>query len=253
MNYFAHASAAERYAQDRLYFHPRIIERMRAFLKLDGPVPVGVDVGCGTGLSTLALTELADSVIGADISPAMLAQAPVHPRVRYVEASADQLPLDDHSVDLITVSVAFHWLNRERFLAEARRVLKPGGTLIIYSRGFHGKMKENPDFARWHDEVYLTRYPTPPRYSDPFTDEVATQNGFTFTRRDRYLDDVVFTPEEFVREQITHSNVIAKVEQGGETLADVYDWALASVHPLFVAPTGTFIFGGEIWYLQPLP
>jgi SAM-dependent methyltransferase len=251
VNYFAHPSAAERYAQDRLYFHPRIVERIRAFLRLDSPVPVGVDVGCGTGLSTLALTELADSVIGADISPAMLAQAPAHPRIRYLQAPAEQLPLPDHSADLITVSVAFHWLDRAGFLAEARRILRPTGTLVIYSRGFHGEMKENPGFAHWHDEVYLVRYPTPPRNSQPFTDEDARRCGLRFAQRDRYLDDVVFTPEQFVREQITHSNVIANVEEGGESLADVYAWTLASVRPCFVAPTGTFVFGGEIWYLQP--
>ena len=253
MNYFVHPSAAERYAKDRHYFHPLVIERIRAFLRLDGRVPVGLDVGCGTGLSTLALTEIADEVIGADVSPAMLAQAPAHPRIRYVQASADALPLDSHSADLITVSVAFHWLNRERFLAEARRILRPEGTLIIYSRGFHGRMKENPDFARWHEKVYLQRYPTPPRNSAPFTDEGAAQHGFTFLQRERYLDEVVFTPEDFVREQITHSNVIAKVEEGSETLDDVHAWTLKSVLPCFVALTGTFVFGGEIWYLRPQP
>ncbi len=93
MNHFAHQTAAERYTKDRPYFHPLVMERVRAFLKLGGPVPVGIDVGCGTGMSTRALTEIATVVIGADISPAMISQAPAHPRIRYVETAAEALPL----------------------------------------------------------------------------------------------------------------------------------------------------------------
>ena len=75
MNYFAHQTAAERYAKSRPYFHPLVIDRIRAFLHIQSPVPVAVDVACGTGQSALALTEIASSVIAADIAPAMLAQA----------------------------------------------------------------------------------------------------------------------------------------------------------------------------------
>ncbi len=252
MNYFAHPTAAERYAKDRPYFHPLVIEQIRAHLQLARPVPVGLDVACGTGMSTLALTEIAESVIAADIAPAMLAQAPTHPRIRYLQAPAEQLPLPDHSADLITVSLAFHWLDRTRFLAEAHRLLRPEGTLVIYWRGFHGKMKENPDFARWHEQVYLSRYPTPPRNDQPFTVEDARRHHFLFAPRAGYTDEVIYTPEQFARQTITHSNVIAKVEQGRETLEDVSAWIVESVRPFFTGPTGTFLYGGDIWYLQPL-
>jgi len=38
-----------RYARDRPYFHPLVIERIQAFLKLDGPVPLALDVGAALG------------------------------------------------------------------------------------------------------------------------------------------------------------------------------------------------------------
>ncbi len=252
MNYFAHETAAERYAQSRPYFHPLVIERIRAFLGLATRVPVGIDVACGTGQSALALTDIADSVIAADISPAMLAHAPAHPRIRYEEAPAEQLCGESHSADLITVALAFHWLDRTRFLAEARRILRPEGTLVIYWNDFYAEMKENPEFVRWVRNGYAARYPKPPRNGEPLTDDEARACGFVFAGRERYTNEVVFRPAELVGYLMTHSNVIAAVEVGGESSGDVYAWLLDAVSPLFPAGTGTFIFGGEIWYLRSL-
>lgn len=252
VNHFAHQTAAERYTKDRPYFHPRVMERIRAFLKLDDPVPVAIDVGCGTGMSTIVLTEIATSVIGADISPAMLSQAPAHPRICYVETSAESLPFADHSADLITVFIAFHWLDRPRFLAEVRRILRPTGTLVICHHHFFGQMKENADFRRWCDDIYYPRYPNPPRNKEPLEDADARQHGLTLAAKERYTYDNIYTPEQFIRQQNTHSNIIAKVEEGTEKLEDITTWSLETVRPFFTGPTGTFPFGGEIWYLQPL-
>jgi ubiquinone/menaquinone biosynthesis C-methylase UbiE len=250
VNYFAHQTAAERYARSRPYFHPLVIGRIRSFLKLEGTVPVALDVACGTGQSALALTEIATSVVAIDVSPAMLSQAPAHPRIRYEEASAEQLPLGDHGVDLVTVSLSFHWLDRSRFLAEAHRVLRPGGGLVIYSNRFIGRMNENPEFARWDRECYYTRYPTPARNDHPFTGEDALASGFAFVGREQYRNEISFSAEELALYLTTHSNVIVAVEGGVESLANAYSWLLDSVRPFFPAATATFVFGGEIWHLK---
>jgi SAM-dependent methyltransferase len=251
MNYFSHQTAAERYARHRPYFHPLVVERIRAFLGLKRPLEVALDVACGTGQSALALTEIARSIVATDLAPSMLAQAPAHERIRYVEAPAEQLPVPDERADLMTVSLAFHWFDRSRFLAEARRVLRAEGALVIYSNGFYGRMEENPAFARWNRESYLTRYPTPARHDQPFTDEDARASGFQFVGRERYTNEISFSPEQLAQYLMTQSNVIAAVEQGSETLAEVHTWLLDTVSPLFSSPQGTFLFGGEIWFLQP--
>jgi len=251
MNYFAHSTAAERYARSRPYFHPLVVERIRSFLRLERPVPMALDVACGTGLSTSALTELAESVIATDISPEMLTQAPVHERIRYAVAPAEKLPLEPESVDLITVALAFHWFNRTGFLAEARRVLRRDGALVVYNNGFYGRMHENPAFADWNRDNYLTRYPVPPRNDRPFTDDEATDAGFTFAGRERYANDIAFSPDQLAQYLLTQSNVIAAVEQGSESLEAVHAWLLETVTPLFPSPTATFAFGGEIWFLTP--
>jgi SAM-dependent methyltransferase len=159
--------------------------------------------------------------------------------------------LENGSVDLITVMLAFHWLDRVRFLGEARRVLREHGTLVIVSHGFHFRMKENPEFIRWAEEIYFPRNPTPPRNNQPFTGEVARDSGFAFAGRETYVDELLLSPEQLVRNLLTHSNVILRVEERGESLEEVFQQTLDSVRPFFPAPTGTFSFGGEIWYLQP--
>jgi SAM-dependent methyltransferase len=252
MNYFAHLTAAERYARNRPYFHPLVIARVRTFLKLPRPVPLALDVGCGTGQSALALTDIALSVIATDLSPSMLAHAPVNERIHYVEAPAENLPVNDRSVDLLTVSLAFHWFDRRGFLAEAHRTLRPTGTLVIYGNGFFGQMKENPEFARWNRESYLPRYPIPPRNDQPFMDADAKEHHFAFAGRESYTNEISLSPEGLARYLMTQSNVIAAVEQGSESLDSVNAWLLDSTQPFFQSAKGTFTFGGEIWYLQPL-
>lgn len=250
MNYFAHETVAERYARSRPYFQPQVIERVRAFLQLEAPVLVAIDVACGTGHSSRALAEIAESVIATDISPSMLARAEPHPRIQYVHAPAETLPIADGAADLLTVCLAFHWLDRARFLAEARRVLRPGAPMVIYSNGFYGRMRENSAFEDWARDGYYKRYPTPPRNNQPFTNEDALASGFVFEKRENYTNDIVCTPEELADYLLTQSNVITFVEHGNESLASVRDWLVRGMKPFFQSPRGTFILGGEIWYLR---
>lgn len=55
MNPFVHATAAQRYAKARPYYHPAVMECVMAYLKLGMPVERALDVACGTGQSCRAL------------------------------------------------------------------------------------------------------------------------------------------------------------------------------------------------------
>jgi SAM-dependent methyltransferase len=250
LTYFSHQSAAERYARSRPYFHPLVIERIRSYLRLGSPLPRALDVGCGTGQSTLALKEIATEVIGTDISEEMLAEAPESMGISYVRAPAEQLPFSDASFEITTAGLTFHWFDRARFLPEANRVLRPNGWLIIYNNYFLGTMKENPDYERWARDLYLARYPTPPRADNPLTDADADTFGFRFAERETYTNEVVFSVEEHAAYLMIQTNVIAAVEQGQQSVEEVYAWLLEATRPLFPAPRGTFQFGGTVWYLQ---
>ncbi|HWX97695.1 MAG TPA: methyltransferase domain-containing protein [Solirubrobacteraceae bacterium] len=99
-----------------------------------------VDLGCGTGLLTLAFAERAARVWAIDSSPAMIEYLRVKARsaelenIETVVASAASLPLVDEVADLVISNYCLHELphaGKERALSEAMRVLKPGGRLVF--------------------------------------------------------------------------------------------------------------------------
>lgn len=100
-----------------------------------------LDVGCGPGVSAIALARVcpAARLVGADISPGMLAQARdaiaragLSHRITLVQGDAGDLPFATGVFDVVTAhSVLYLVPDRARLLAEARRVLRPGGRVVV--------------------------------------------------------------------------------------------------------------------------
>lgn len=93
-----------------------------------------LDVGCGDGFHLPLFAAEAASVIGVEPHPPLVERARrrVGDRARVVEAGAAQLPLPDRSVDLVHARTAYFFgPGCERGLAEAERVLRPGGAIAI--------------------------------------------------------------------------------------------------------------------------
>lgn len=105
-------------------------------------VPVGgvaIDVGCGTARALPALREAvgpAGRVIGIDVTAEMLAQARALGRETYgalMFADAHHLPLATASVDLVfAAGLLGHVVDVDVVLAEAARVTRPGGKLVLF-------------------------------------------------------------------------------------------------------------------------
>ncbi|HMJ00699.1 MAG TPA: class I SAM-dependent methyltransferase [Gaiellaceae bacterium] len=94
-----------------------------------------VDFGSGTGLSTRAWAERADEIVGVEASPEMREQAEAATsagNVRFVQAFAQETGLEDGVADIVTCSQSFHWMEPESTLAEAARILRPGGVFAGY-------------------------------------------------------------------------------------------------------------------------
>ncbi|KAL2082661.1 hypothetical protein ACEWY4_022479 [Coilia grayii] len=113
-----------------------IINKILNFLQKHRSPPFGlaVDVGCGSGQGTVLLGPHFSEVVGTDVSPAQLNMAMQHStahNITYRECPAEQLPLENATVDLVTTMSAFHWFDHPRFLKEADRVLKPQGCLAM--------------------------------------------------------------------------------------------------------------------------
>lgn len=96
-----------------------------------------VDVGAGTGILSRGIgTAFPDAtVIGVEPSSGMLAEAEAASRhldnVSFALGNSDNLPLKDNIADIVTVGTALHWFDRPKFYAEANRILKSDGRLII--------------------------------------------------------------------------------------------------------------------------
>jgi ubiquinone/menaquinone biosynthesis C-methylase UbiE len=107
----------------------------------DRPV-TGLDVGCGTGRYSRLLRALlpeGSRLAASDVSAAMLAQLKAGSSghaggVAPLLAAAEQLPLRDASLDVVTAFNCVHHFDLGRFLSAVARVLAPGGQLFIYTR-----------------------------------------------------------------------------------------------------------------------
>ncbi|MEK5240236.1 methyltransferase domain-containing protein [Paenibacillus sp. FSL L8-0470] len=97
------------------------------------------DIGCGTGLSTFLWRESADSIVGIEPNPDMLAKAldklarqGQQQSLSFVQGYSNQLPFDSGSVDIITCSQSFHWMEPISTLQEISRCLRQGGVFAAY-------------------------------------------------------------------------------------------------------------------------
>ena len=213
------AAAADRYAEGRPYHHARTLRRALA-----GRSPrVALDVACGTGLSTRGLAERGIAAVGVDVVPAMVARARADTGLPYAVAAAEALPLGTGTVDLVTVGSGVHWFDQRRFAAEAARVLRPGGALLVYEHV--GPTLPDPAFLDWLRGTYLRRFPSPPR--GPLATGFPAAGVFVPERADRWPDDVVMTKERFAAYLTTQSNV------AGEPPERVRAWFDAELAPFF--------------------
>jgi len=125
-------------------WRPRLVERA---LGTGAPIRI-LDLGCGTGEMALAIARVSPDVklIGVDGDGDVLERAAAKARAAGVElelheALADRLPLPDASVDCVVSTLMFHHLvpaTKRAALEEARRVLIPGGRLLVCDIGRAG-------------------------------------------------------------------------------------------------------------------
>jgi ArsR family transcriptional regulator len=110
---------------------------------LDDDMVIG-DLGCGTGVVTAELAPYAGRVIAVDESKAMLAAARrrLHERdnVELRAGALESLPLDDGELDAAVMSLVLHYVPEPvAALSEARRVVKPGGRVVVVDMMAHGR------------------------------------------------------------------------------------------------------------------
>ena len=125
---------ANRYADFRPHYPAALFDYFATLVPRNSLV---WDCACGNGQATLDLAQRFDRVVATDASREQIASATPHPKVEFRVAPAEQSGLPDGSIGLITVAQALHWFDLERFYAEAKRVLSPGGALAVWAYGIN--------------------------------------------------------------------------------------------------------------------
>ena len=139
-----------------------------------------LDVGCGTGNFTAALSERT-RVWGVDQSPEMLEVARARaPEVRFKQASADALPFKDGWFDRATMWLVVHLLERRRAYAEIRRVLGADGRIAIatFDPSYFGVFWFR-DYFPSMEEIDRARFPTREDFSAELTAAGFAEPHFT--------------------------------------------------------------------------
>jgi SAM-dependent methyltransferase len=166
------------------------------------PLRTVVDLGSGTGLSTRAWAGRADEVVGVEANPAMLSAAEARTsekNVRYVRAFADETGLPADCADLVTCSQSFHWMERERVLAEAARLLRPGGVFAAYDYDMPPLVHPEVD-AAFRDHLELRAR---------FRDEHKVEAGWTRMPKPSHLDAIRESGRfSYAREVVLHDAAV---------------------------------------------
>lgn len=126
---------AQDYARHRAGFPDWFFDRM-AERGISGPTSQILDLGTGTGHLARGFAQRGATVTGLDIAAGMMdaaksLDAAAGVSIRYAVAPAEATGLPARSFDLVTAGTCWHWFDGPKVLAEATRLLKPGGHLLI--------------------------------------------------------------------------------------------------------------------------
>ena len=141
------------YAAHRPSYPPELIGLLarEGLLK---PADVVADVGSGTGLLTALLLDNGNTVHAVEPNAAMAGEARArlgsNPRFHAVPGRAEDTGLPDASCDAVTVAQAFHWFDVDGARREFRRILRPGGPVVMI---WNIRRLDSTPFLREYEEM----------------------------------------------------------------------------------------------------
>jgi ubiquinone/menaquinone biosynthesis C-methylase UbiE len=233
---------AEGYARFRPPVHERVIELVRSHLPAAG-LARALDVGCGAGLSTKALAGLATHAVGIDPAEAMLPWARiVAPAAEFLAAAAEAIPLRAGSVDLITAAGSLNYADVRQFFHEAKRVLVPGGTVVVYDFG----PGERAD--RWF-QSFSERYPWPELEAVEVNPAHLAEAGFQIRSNLDFSITLPLARDFYLEYMMTETNVAFAVRHGVPE-DDIRTWCSETLRAAWECDRAEVVFKGDFVIAQ---
>ncbi|NLA76879.1 MAG: class I SAM-dependent methyltransferase [Clostridiales bacterium] len=142
-----------------------------------------IDLGCGTGLSTLAWQNSCKRAIGIEPSADMLAVAKQKEggNICFMQGFGDKTGLDDACADAVICSQSFHWMEPAATLKEIDRILKSGGVFATVDCDW-------PPVSLWQAELEYMKLYKKVKALEASLDDVS--ESFTRYPKDRHLDNI---------------------------------------------------------------
>ncbi len=122
------SNRVEYYVRYRPSYPSAALDLLADVLHVDSAV---ADIGSGTGISSRWLLQRVAQVYGVEPNREMRERAEPAPGFVSLDGTAEVTGLADASVDAVVCATAFHWFRHEETRAEFRRILKPGGSVVL--------------------------------------------------------------------------------------------------------------------------
>ena len=196
-----------------------------------------LDIACGEGYGSALLAQSAKSVVGVDVDPKAVAHAEAKyggGNARFLHGECVAIPVGDASVDvLVSFETIEHISEHEVFLSEIRRVLRPGGLVLIST-----PERENYDTTQTTANPFHVREMS----GEEFNTLLKSRFANVALLSQRYLSSSVILPEGTEPAVSTgmFSGNYSAIEFSGRLRTPVYFIAAASDAPLPRLKTGVF-------------
>lgn len=197
-----------------------------------------LEVACGTGQGAGYLAGQAGSYRAGDVSEKILGIARAHygERIRFQRLDAQKVPFENGSFDIVILFEAIYYLpSAERFVAECRRVLRPGGKVLIATA--------NKDLYDFNPSPHSHAYYGVPELHDLFRRYGFAPSFFGNTPVEGLsLRQRMFRP---IKKFVTNSGLMPKTMSGKKFLKKLVFGSLVSMPGEIVA--------GMVQYVDPVP
>jgi SAM-dependent methyltransferase len=244
-NPFETDAMAEGYAACRPPLHPLIMDMVKGRLGRRGKFGRALDVGCGAGLSTRAVQEMAGQCIGIELAEPMLrAAATTAPGAEFLAGCAEAIPLRDRCVDLITAAGSLNYTDLPRFFMEAARILVPGGIVVVYDFSPGKEFRDSEALAQWFSS-FIARYPWPPNEAADLNPERLSQmdRRFELQSSDYFEIGITLSRDFYLDYMMTETNV-AFALRNGVSESEIRSWCSHTLSPVWGERPREVLFRG---------